>query len=284
MKIRKIPAMILIALVVSGLIPNIIDVGNINSHAIIIRHDKGYTSYFANESNYPQVFYLEKQYDHKVCVATLIHPRWAVTAAHCTEETSLGVRVNRGEEFPVTIARQPSYVDKVIIHPAYEPGSATEVDLALLRLSEELTFPQPLKLHDKENELGRVVTLLGWGFFGLGTTGRDYDNGKFRFAHNRITEASRRLVFTFENPMDLGSNALEFEGVPGLGDSGGPALLESEQGITLAGVAVGELMREGYDRASQGKYGAVVIYERLTQHRGWIEQVISYHQPLNSGL
>lgn len=256
----------------------------LNSHAIIIRHDKGYTRYIAKEVNYPQVFYVEKQYDHKVCVATLIHPRWAVTAAHCTEETSLGVRLQRGETFPVTIANQISYVDRMVIHPDYEPGSLMEVDLALLRLSEELEFPRPVKLHDKEDELGRVVTLLGWGFFGLGTTGRDYDNGKFRFAHNRITEAGRRLVFKFENPMDLDSGALEFEGVPGLGDSGGPALLETEQGATLAGVAVGELMRVGYDRESQGKYGAVVIYERLSQHRNWIDQVISYNQPLNSGL
>lgn len=274
MKIRRIPSIAIALLLASSFV--------ISSHAIIIRHDKGYARYFAKESNYPQVFYVEKQYDHKVCVATLIHPRWAVTAAHCSEETSLGARLERGEKFPVSIANQASYVDKLVIHPNYEPGSVTEVDLALIRLSEALEFPRPVKMHDKEDELGRVVTLLGWGFFGLGTTGRDYDNGKFRFAHNRITEAGRRLVFRFENPMDLESGALEFEGVPGLGDSGGPALLETDQGFTLAGVAVGELMRAGYDRESQGKYGAVVIYERLSQHRDWINQVISYHLPLNS--
>jgi secreted trypsin-like serine protease len=70
--------------------------------------------------------------------------------------------------------------------------------------------------------------------------------------------------------------------MPGLGDSGGPALIETDTGYRLAGIAVGEVRGEDFSEETQGKYGSVAIYERVTQHIEWIETVIGSKAPFDS--
>jgi len=76
------------------------------------------------------------------------------------------------------------------------------------------------------------------------------------------------------DPREPGSQALDLEGVPGLGDSGGPALLETGSAPIIMGIAVGEL-EQGPSPAHQGLYGATQLYERISTHMDWIEQVMS---------
>ncbi len=243
--------------------------------AIIIRHDIGYTRYEASEADYPAVFYLHREHGRRICVATLIHSRWAVTAAHCTHETPLGEHIDNGETWPVEIAGRQVSVEAYQLHPAYpEPLQPDEpyVDLALLRFSSTPQLPRPLPLYRGEDEAGRVATLLGWGYSGIGTQGRQVDDGQLRFAHNRITEATKRLRLVFDDPRELDSRVLEFEGFPGRGDSGGPALLEVDGSLRIAGVLVGEVASA--QRASQGLYGAEAVYERISRHQRWIDETI----------
>ena len=245
------------------------------SNAIIIRHDKGYGSYLVRESQFPSVFFLERQANRKVCVATIIHSQWAITAAHCTNETSLSATLASGGKFEVTIGNRQRAIDSMVIHPNYVPDTVTEVDLALLHFSNPTEYPPAVTLNSEFNELNGEVTILGWGFFGIGTTGRQYDDGEFRMAHNRIEVAERRLRIRFDDPRDLDSEVMELEGMPGLGDSGGPALLGSAEGWILAGVAVGELEGDNFSEETQGAYGSVAIYERISQHQGWIASILS---------
>ena len=252
------------------------------SYGIIIRHDTGPARYEVRSSEYPAVFYLERQGSSKLCVATVIHRRWAITAAHCTEQTTLGKTIENGRQFAVQVGNRARLIDRLIIHPQYDENSATDVDLALLRFREASAIPRPIPLQLDESELGEIVSLLGWGFFGLGTTGRQYDDGRLRLAQNRITVASRRLQIEFDDPRDRSTETLELEGTPGLGDSGGPALLSIASGFTLAGVAIGELEGADFSEETQGKYGSVAIYERISQHIFWIETVIGSRVPFDS--
>lgn len=251
-------------------------------NAIIIRHDIRPDRYEIRNSEFPAVFFLERQGTRKVCAATVIHQRWAITAAHCTEETMLGETLQQERRFAVEVGGQSREIDLMIVHPDYDQRAASDVDLVLLRFREAADLPHPLPLHLVNDELDTVVNILGWGFFGLGTTGRQYDDGVLRLARNRVAEAGARLRIVFDDPRDRLADALDLEGMPALGDSGGPALIATETGYNLAGIAVGEVEGAGFSEATQGSYGAVAVYERISRHIDWIETVIGSKLPFDS--
>ncbi len=248
------------------------------ANAIVIRHDTGYSQYVASESSFPAVFWLEQRSQRKVCVATLIHSEWALTAAHCVEETDIRGHIQRGGEYIVQIAGLTAGVDRVVMHPNYafrydEANFDQEVDLALLHLEASVPLPAPIALYRSSDERDRVATMLGWGFSGLGTTGIQRDDGRFRQARNLVSDAQSRLRFDFDDPRLPGTQAVDLEGLPGLGDSGGPALLETETGWHVAGVAVGEIAAKDAPVGVQGLYGAVGVYERISAHALWIDSI-----------
>lgn len=246
-------------------------------NAIIIRHDTGYSEYHARESDFPGIFHLEAS-DRRHCIATLIAPSWAITAAHCLEETALQGHLDRGHPYPVEVAGQSVHITGAVRHQHYPAGPARggpDVDLALLRLDRTLGVPRPVPLYRQSDEQGRVMTFLGWGFHALGDGGRFTNDGQFRRARNTVLHAGKRLRFRFDDPGSPDSQALPLEGLPGTGDSGGPALLRHDGRWYLAGVAVGELAREADDGSEmrQGLYGAEVLYERISLHQQWIDAV-----------
>jgi secreted trypsin-like serine protease len=253
-----------------------------SSHAIIVRHDVRADSYEVNTTNYPAVFYLEKQGRRRVCAATVIHPRWAITAAHCLKETSLASAVENQRRFAVKVAGKTREIDVAIVHPNFDITAKSDVDLVLLRFREASSFPVPYPLQQEPTELGAIVRLVGWGYFGLGTNGRQFDDGKLRMAKNVIEQAGSRLRLKFDDPRQSDDSPLALEGMPSLGDSGGPALIESDSGLVLAGIAVGEIMGPDYSEETQGKYGSVAVYERLSLHIDWIETVIGKTLPFDS--
>jgi secreted trypsin-like serine protease len=252
------------------------------SSAIIIRHDVGPARYDIRESSYPAVFFLERQGNRKVCAATVIHQQWALTAAHCVEETLLGNTLGNDRDFAVLVGGKNREIDAVILHPDFDLQDAADVDLALLRFKQASPTPRAMPLYLPEVEVGSVVTLLGWGYFGLGTIGRQYNDGGFRRAANRITEVSQRFRIRFDDPRDSESQTLPLEGMPGLGDSGGPALIEGDAGFFLAGITVGEVEAEDFSEETQGRYGAVAVYETVARHIDWIESVIGSSIPFDS--
>jgi len=247
----------------------------LRSYGIIIRHDVAPGGYALRASDFSQVFYLELQGQRKVCGATLISNRWALTAAHCVSETSLGSVIERGDEFQVEIANVPRSIDRVMLHPEFTSLKTPEVDLALLRFVQEVNYPKPIPVNTEVDELGEIVTLVGWGYFGLGTTGRQYDDGTKRQAKNRITQVDQRMFSFFDDPRQLNNAALPLEGTLSLGDSGGPAFLKTSEGLILAGVSVGQIEGPDFSEETQGQYGSVAVYERVSLHIDWINSVVN---------
>ena len=243
------------------------------AEAIIIRHDVNARRHEVRATEFPAVFYLEQRGGDRICAATVIHARWAITAAHCVHETSLSGTLATGGEYDVRVGGKDRMIDAVVLHPDYDAERTQSTDLALLRFTDTSTAPV-IPLQTELTELDQIVTLVGWGFFGWGTTGREFSDGKIRMATNRITAAGERLEMRFDDPRLPGSDALPMEGTPGLWDSGGPALLGERGAYRLAGVAVGELEGERFSEETQGRYGAIAVYERISLHLDWIESVI----------
>lgn len=262
---RLLPRLLVLSLVL----------GAVPVSAIVIRHDRADADYVVEAGSYPQFFHLQQRRQRKVCLATLISARWAITAGHCTEDTPLREQVESGAAWRVSIAGKAHEVVGLVLHPDYRNGDALAgVDLALLQLREPVTGIAPLQLHRKGDELHRVASLIGWGYTGNGASGRRVNDGKLRLAHNAVAEAGQWLVFHFDDPRLPGSSALHLEGIPGLGDSGGPAFVDNGKEPVLLGVAVGE-MAGSPDRGPEGRYGAVEVYERIFLHLDWIEAVLA---------
>ena len=244
------------------------------AQAIIIRHDKADSGYVVDDREFPQLFFLHTRFGNKVCVATLISEDWAITAGHCTEQTPIQETIRQGNDYPLTIAGQSYTVSELIVHPAFRhPQQRQAVDLALIRLDRAVEGVVPVALNSELNEKDQILSLIGWGYTGEGTRGLASNDGKLRRAQNSVMFAGKWLEFVFDDPRALNSPALPLEGVPGLGDSGGPALLETPEGLFLLGVALGEIDNPAEN--DQGRYGAVSLYERISTHYSWIMQVIA---------
>lgn len=74
------------------------------------------------------------------------------------------------------------------------------------------------------------------------------------------------LYFSFDAP----PAGTKLEGAPGPGYSGGPALIQKNGKVYVAGVS-----SAGYDgHAGPDSYGAIDVFTRVSTHAAWIDSVV----------
>ena len=234
-------------------------------NAIVMRHDVDRNEYLLDQIKYQSAVYGD------ICSATLIAPRWVLTASHCFAN-SLGNNINSFGNVQADNISVP--VRKVHIHPASTIPAQGETihDFALLELTEPLYELEPVRPYEKRDELGKVMKLAGYGYTGTGETGgvENCFPCSLRGADNRVIEVNDyHLRFKFESPED--SDVLLLEGVGGPGDSGGPVYIETSEGLFIAGVS----------SFGGNHYGDVDNYTRVSSHLDWMLEVMGDEYPGN---
>ncbi|MFT5756862.1 MAG: hypothetical protein ACI9LM_001587 [Alteromonadaceae bacterium] len=228
--------------------------------AIIMRHDVDREQYLLDPYNYQSAIHSGD------CSATLIAPRWALTAAHCI-----------GPEFgELIIFDEVITIKKLHEHPGYntEDYEFIRHDIALIELQEPIYSMESTPPYEGSDELGKTLKLAGYGDLGNPVDGLEpYAGLSVLHGADNITAGVNEylLGFLFDNPAD--GNSLPLEGVGGPGDSGGAAYIETSEGRFVAGVS------------SYGawQYGDYDYYTRVSKELNWLKEVMNDEYPGNYG-
>lgn len=231
---------------------------------MIIRHDRSDRDSLVNEEQWPALTSFFRGHG----AATLIAPTWLLTAAHVAQSIPTHVPLS------VALAGKRYPLARVILHPGYdaawmardedeEDAGSSAVDLALVELASPVEQVRPFALYDRADEQGYEVLLLGRGEYGNGLRGARGTDRALRRVTNRVDETdSYWLKLRFDTPPE----GTLLEGVCGRGDSGGPAFIQDQHGVWLAGVSSWQQLG---DRPF-GTYGCVEHYTRVSRFVDWI--------------
>lgn len=258
------------------------------SNAIIMRHDVDQNGYLALGHQHRAVTVqlgLEARSGGPVLfngMGTLIAPDWVLTAAHAVG--AIQTSVDAGRTHYVFLKGRPYRVAAVFVHAGYgDTSSAVANDIALLRLEQPVRNPAPACLYEGNDELGKVVVLVGAGVQGDGTTGPNSTDpdGALRGATSTVSGATDDLIeWQFRGPDIAGVTPLE--GISGPGDSGGPALIDTGGGrYCVAGVSSFQRnVRDPNDSSTnglpeEGHYGVVEGYTRVSHYLPWIRATMA---------
>lgn len=250
--------------------------------AVVIRDDVDDAKYRVADSELPALADLPVE-GHGI----LIDPRWVLTAAHAVTWQPGGVR-------EVTINHVSRHVERLVLYPGYQKlpqplidealktGDATQIiaflsasnDVALLKLSEPVTDVAPVDLYRGNDELGKIVKIVGKGATGVGSRGQDAEGAHrtvLRRAFNKITSAQGAWIsYVFDKP----PSALPLEGILGDGDSGGPVLVQVKGQWRVAGLASWKRGKDNALLLHPGFYGQTNYNVRVSHYADWIERVI----------
>ena len=223
------------------------------------------------------LFYLKEL----VCGCSLIHSKWAITAAHCTyNEAAAKFEVYFGEvDRRKMLARKNvnlHCVLQIYNHPAYKDDGTFPNDISLLKLNNakdnasklvsSITLVSTEEANNFENDF---CTIVGWGLLNKDKTPEILQKAKVPILSNAHCKQLFRKSKIKNAVISLGKVCAGFEngGVDTCtGDSGGPLACMSSSGIpVLLGIT-----SAGEGCAEPNKPG---IYTRVSFYLEWINSI-----------
>ena len=239
---------------------------------MITRHDKDEAEFFKIAERF------EKYMCHlnlPDCEGTIIADQWAITAAHCA--VGIAQKFNEGRKHYVIVNDVEIEVDKVIMPSEWSEDQLENTvadiglmsDLALVHLKTKPDGALQAKLYEDEDEVDKLIYMVGRGAQGDGLKGIVGYDLKQRGATNRIETATAKwLTWTFDHPDTKTKYLTEYEGISGPGDSGGPAFIVKDDIEYIAGISSFQDTMDG----PEGLYGVVENYTRVSQFIEWINE------------
>jgi hypothetical protein len=172
---------------------------------------------------------------------TLIARRWVLTTARAAR----GLR-DMKPAARLEIGGRPYEIQSIVLHPEWHGAEANDIALILLR--SEVKDVEPSPIYARADEAGKGVIVVGHGPGGkIGDSARGAEPKK-RAAINTVDRVTpRTLGLRIKNA----DEASDLQGAATPAEVGAPALIETREGIFVAGVfhaASGEW--ETYTRAS----------------------------------
>lgn len=218
--------------------------------AILIRADRDDAEYLDLATRYTSSVLLETPDGEGVLIA----PRWVLTAAHRAkglQEMKALPKLRFGE--------RDYEIQSMFSHPDWKKGG--DSDLALILLKDPVRGVEPTRLYVGTDEAGKSVVIVGHGSTGkIGEKPlpKEKWDRKKRAAINTVDRITpRTLGLRIKKPED----ASDLQGAAGPGDSGGPAYLQTENGLFVAGI--------GYATDDDWE-----LYARVSAFVPWIEAVM----------
>jgi secreted trypsin-like serine protease len=217
-----------------------------------------------------------------VCGATLIAPRWAITAGHCTGQVDTSTSLSHRGDVKIALSGDPvgwkvrfgsrhmTSGGRSVDVQQFVRASRTiapEGDIALLKLSRPVRAT-PAAVATRPPRAGAPASIRGWGYTGKGGL-RDYERAR---SYPTVLRAATTTVSSHETcGLKPGERALcigvDSRTGPDNMDSGGPVFVEERgRGQVLAGTVNGGNLVGGL-RPS--------IYTDLSAHRKWIRAYTS---------
>jgi len=218
---------------------------------------------------FPSVVRITNNVDCKKCEknheqlasAVIIRPHWALTAAHV---------INGSKDDVIYVGEKKHRVAHKVPHRDYNEDKVGLHDIALCYVDDDFKLDFYVPLYRKSDELGRPVTIAGWGSTGNFVTGATKSDNQRRAGHNKLSQAFLSVVAC--SPRRDGRFPLEFMIAPG--DSGGGMFIGNE----LAGI---NSFLAHADGKPDGTYGDDSAFTRVSMYRDWVEsQIKQYEQAL----